>query len=52
MQPFAEPALFDLSWLATPGTGIVLGGLIAGPLVGLSVRRTVQVFFETLRRLR
>jgi lactate permease len=52
MQPFAEPALFDLSWLATPGTGIVLGGLIAGPLVGLSFRRTVQVFFESLRRLR
>jgi lactate permease len=52
MQPFAEPALFDLSWLATPGTGIVLGGLIAGPLVGLTFRRTVQVFFESLRRLR
>jgi lactate permease len=52
LQPFAEPALFDLSWLATPGTGIVLGGLIAGPLVGLSLRRTLQVFFESFWRLR
>jgi lactate permease len=52
LQPFAEPALFDVSWLSTPGTGIFIGGLIAGPLVGLSFKRTVQVFFQSLYRLR
>jgi lactate permease len=52
LKPFAEPALFDLSWLATPGTGIFIGGLIAGPLVGLSFGRTVRVFFQSLWRLR
>lgn len=52
LKPVAEPAVFDISWLATPGTGIVLAGLIAGPLVGLSLRRTIQVFCESLWRLR
>jgi lactate permease len=52
LKPFAEPALFDLSWLATPGTGIFIGGLMAGPLVGLSFGRTVRVFFRSLWRLR
>jgi lactate permease len=52
LKPFAEPALLDVSWLATPGTGIFLAGLIAGPLVGLSIRRTIQVFLESFWRLR
>lgn len=52
LKPIAENALFDISWLATPGTGIFLAGLIAGPLVGLSFRRTVEVFCQSLWRLR
>ena len=52
LKPFAEPALFDVSWLSTPGTGIFIAGLIAGPLVGLSFKRTVQVFFLSVWRLR
>ena len=52
LKPFAEPALFDVSWLSTPGTGIFIAGLIAGPLVGLSFKRTLQVFFRSLWRLR
>jgi lactate permease len=52
LKPFAEPALFDVSWLATPGTGIFIAGLIAGPLVGLSFKRTVQVFFRSMWNLR
>ncbi len=51
-KPFAEPALFDVSWLSTPGTAIFIAGLIAGPLMGLSFRRTAQVFFQSLWRLR
>jgi lactate permease len=51
-NPYAEPALFDVTWLSTPGTGIFVAGLIAGPLIGLSFRRTIQVFFQSIWRLR
>lgn len=52
VKAYAEPAVFDLSWLATPGTGTFLAGLVAGPLVGLSFRRTIAVFIRSLARLR
>ncbi|HEV2445206.1 MAG TPA: L-lactate permease, partial [Candidatus Sulfopaludibacter sp.] len=51
-KPYAEPALFDVSWLSTPGTGTFIAGLIAGPLVGLSFKRTVHIFFQSIWRLR
>jgi lactate permease len=51
-KPYAEPALFDVSWLSTPGTGTFFAGLIAGPLVGLSFKRTIRIFFESMWRLR
>jgi lactate permease len=51
-KPFAEPALFDVTWLSTPGTGIFFAGLIAGPLAGLSFKRTLQVFVRSFWRLR
>ena len=51
-KPYAEPALFDLSWLSTPGTAIFIAGLLTGPLLGLSFRRTVEVFFQSMWRLR
>jgi lactate permease len=51
-KPHAESALFDVTWLSTPGTGIFIAGLIAGPLIGLSFRRTIQVFAQSLWRLR
>jgi lactate permease len=49
---YAEPAFFDISWLSTPGTGTFLAGLIAGPLAGLSLRRTFEIFLRSLWRLR
>jgi lactate permease len=51
-KPFAEPALFDVTWLSTPGTGIFFAGLIAGPLAGLSLKRTLEVFIRSFWRLR
>ena len=51
-EPHPEPALFDASWLSTPGTAAFLAGLIAGPLAGLSLKRTWQVFMRSLWRLR
>jgi lactate permease len=51
-KPFAEPALFDFSWIATPGTAAFLAALIAGPLLGLSFKRTLQVFVRCCWRIR
>ncbi len=51
-KPYSEPALFDVSWLSTPGTGAFFAGLIAGPMLGLSLRKTILVFRHSLWRLR
>ena len=51
-KPYAEPAFFDVSWLSTPGTGTFFAGLLAGPMIGLSFRRTLQVFWRCLGRLK
>jgi lactate permease len=48
----AEPALFDGAWLAAPGTGVFFAGLAAGPLAGLSFRRTLEVFVRCVGRLK
>lgn len=47
-----EDAFFDISWLSTVGTGTFVAGLIAGPLVGLSFRKTIEVFIRSTWRLR
>ncbi len=52
LNAYAEPALFDVSWLSTPGTGTFLAGLVVGPLLGLSLRKTFQMFLRTIYRLR
>ena len=51
-KQYAEPAIFDFAWLSTVGTGTFFAGLVAGPLLGLSLRRTWQVFLRTAWRLR
>jgi lactate permease len=51
-KAYAEPAMFDVSWLSTPGTGTFIAGLIAGPLLGLSFKRTLEIFFRALRNLK
>ena len=51
-KPHAEPAIFDLTFLANSGTAAFLAGLIAGPVLGLSFGRTMQVFFRTCYRMR
>jgi lactate permease len=52
VKAYKEDAIFDISWLSTPGTGTFIAGLIAGPLLGLSFKRTMAVFFKTFRNLR
>lgn len=51
-KPFAETAYFDVSWLSTPGTGMLFAGLLAGPLAGISLGRTVRIFWLSLWKLR
>jgi lactate permease len=49
--PHAEPALFDLTFLANSGTAAFIAGLIAGPILGLSFGQTIAVFFATCRKM-
>jgi lactate permease len=51
-RPHAEAAILDLTWLSNAGTGAFIAGLIAGPIMGLSFRRTIQIFFRTCFRMR
>ena len=52
VKAYEETAVFDVSWLSTPGTGAFFAGLVAGPLLGLSFKRTIQVFLGSFWRLR
>ena len=47
-----EPAVFDIAWLSTVGTGTFLSGWIVGPLLGLSFAQLWRIFLRTLFRLR
>ena len=49
--PHAEAAIFDLTIFANAGTAAFLAGLISGPILGLSFGRTLQVFFQTCRKM-
>lgn len=51
-QPFAEPALFDFAWLSATGSATFIAGLISGPILGLSLQRTLAIFFRTCYRMR
>jgi lactate permease len=52
LQPRPEAAIYDFGWLSGVGTVTFITGLISGPLLGLSLRRTWQVFFRTCYRMR
>jgi lactate permease len=47
-----EPAIMDVAWLASVGTATFIAGLIAGPLLGLSLGGTLKVFRRTAFRMR
>ncbi len=50
--PMTEPAIIDIAWLESVGTPTFLAGLIAGPILGLSLKRTLEIFFKTCSRMR
>jgi lactate permease len=51
-KPQPEAAVYVLNWLSATGTGILISALIAGKLVGASFRNMVEVYWETLIRVR
>ncbi len=51
-RPEPQTALFDGSWLASPGTAVFFAGVLAGLVSGLSFRKTIEVFFQCLSRLK
>jgi lactate permease len=51
-KPTPERAVYVLNWLSATGTGILISALIAGKLVGASFREMVEVYWETLVKVR
>ena len=51
-KPTAEPAVFNLNWLAATGTGIFVAALLAGLLMGLGPKSLFAEFFKTLFNIR
>lgn len=47
-QPTPEGAMIDFNFIGIPGTAVFVGGIIAALLAGLSLKRTLQIFGETL----
>ena len=47
-----ENAKFDFNWLTATGTGCFLAALVSGILLGVSLKRMLQIFGHTLYRLR
>jgi len=47
-----EPAVFDIAWLASVGTPTFLAGLLSGPILGLTLRRTLAIFAATCVKMR
>lgn len=46
------PQIFKFNYLSAAGTAILLSGVIAVPLVGISARRGLAIFVATLRQLK
>jgi lactate permease len=47
-----DTAVFSFDWLASVGTATVLAGLVAGPVLGLTMGTTLRVFRGTVYRMR
>ena len=48
----AEPAVFAVSWLSATGTAIFLAAIIAGLVMGCSIRELASTYVATLRTVR
>jgi lactate permease len=48
----AEEAIYRLNWLSATGTGILVAAVLAGLMMGFSIRDLLKTYFETLVRVR
>jgi lactate permease len=51
-KPTPENAKFDFNWLTATGTGCFLAALLAGTILGLNLKRMLQIFGHTVYRMR
>ena len=51
-QPSPEAARFDFNWLSATGTGCFVAAIVAGLLLGLSLRQLAAIFWGTVRRMK
>jgi lactate permease len=51
-KPTAEAAVFNFNWLSATGSGILLASVIAGLVMGFSIRGLLRVYWETLKLVR
>ena len=50
--PKAEEAIFAFNWLSATGTGLLISALISGLLLGLKPLKLIQLFGNTIWRVR
>jgi lactate permease len=51
-KPAKEGAVFGLNWLSATGTGILLAAILSGMVMGLSFRKIVSVYGQTIVKVR
>ena len=51
-KPIPERAIYLFNWLSMTGTGILISAVIAGKLVGASFRQMIEVYWQTLVKVR
>ncbi len=51
-KPTPEGAKFTFNWISATGTALLLTGIIAGLLLGVSVKRLFEYYLRTLKRVR
>ena len=50
--PRPEAAVFTLNWLSATGSGIFIAAIVAGLVMGYSIRALLSVYWETLKIVR
>ena len=50
--PARESAVFVLNWLSATGSGILLAAIVAGAVMGCSLREMLRTYWHTLARVR
>jgi lactate permease len=51
-QPTPEGAVFALNWLSATGSGILVASIIAGLVMGYSLRELAKAYWDTLKLVR